>query len=57
MATVHWVRPELVAEVKFLTWTDENLDDHSPAEVGEERRLRRERADCGLYKMVRGIEA
>jgi ATP-dependent DNA ligase len=22
---VHWVRPELVAEVKFLTWTDDNL--------------------------------
>jgi ATP-dependent DNA ligase len=24
-ADVHWVRPELVAEVKFLTWTDDNL--------------------------------
>jgi bifunctional non-homologous end joining protein LigD len=22
---VHWVRPELVAEVKFLTWTEDNL--------------------------------
>src|SRR5438045_6751801 len=22
---VHWVRPELVAGVKFLTWTDDNL--------------------------------
>jgi ATP-dependent DNA ligase len=22
---VHWVRPELVAEVNFLTWTDDNL--------------------------------
>jgi bifunctional non-homologous end joining protein LigD len=22
---VHWVRPELVVEVKFLTWTDDNL--------------------------------
>jgi DNA ligase D-like protein (predicted ligase) len=22
---VHWVRPELVAEVTFLTWTDDNL--------------------------------
>jgi hypothetical protein len=21
----HWVRPELVAEVKYLTWTDDNL--------------------------------
>ncbi len=22
---MHWVRPELVAEVKFLTWTEDNL--------------------------------
>jgi bifunctional non-homologous end joining protein LigD len=22
---VHWVRPDLVAEVKYLTWTDDNL--------------------------------
>jgi bifunctional non-homologous end joining protein LigD len=25
LSRVHWVRPELVAEVKFLSWTDENL--------------------------------
>jgi ATP-dependent DNA ligase len=25
LSPVHWVRPELVAEVKFLTWTDDNL--------------------------------
>ncbi|HEX3413377.1 MAG TPA: hypothetical protein VHT00_16805 [Stellaceae bacterium] len=25
LARVHWVRPELVAEVKFLTWTEDNL--------------------------------
>ena len=25
LSCVHWVRPELVAEVKFLTWTDDNL--------------------------------
>src|SRR5690348_7516286 len=25
LSRVHWVRPELVAEVKFLTWTEENL--------------------------------
>jgi bifunctional non-homologous end joining protein LigD len=24
-ARCHWVRPELVAEVKFLSWTDDNL--------------------------------
>jgi ATP-dependent DNA ligase len=25
LSRVHWVRPELVAEVTFLAWTDENL--------------------------------
>ncbi len=25
LSRVHWVRPELVVEVKFLTWTDDNL--------------------------------
>jgi ATP-dependent DNA ligase len=25
LTRVHWVRPELVADVKFLTWTDDNL--------------------------------
>ena len=25
LSHVHWVRPELVAEVKFLTWTEDNL--------------------------------
>jgi ATP-dependent DNA ligase len=25
LSRVHWVRSELVAEVKFLTWTDDNL--------------------------------
>ena len=25
LSRVHWVRPELVAEVKYLTWTDYNL--------------------------------
>lgn len=25
LARVHWVRPELVAEVKYLTWTEDNL--------------------------------
>src|ERR1700730_17438091 len=25
LSRVHWVRPELVAEVKFLTWSDDNL--------------------------------
>jgi bifunctional non-homologous end joining protein LigD len=25
LSCVHWVRPDLVAEVKFLTWTADNL--------------------------------
>ena len=25
LSRVHWVRPELVAEVNYLTWTDDNL--------------------------------
>ena len=25
LSRVHWVRPELVAEVKFLAWTGDNL--------------------------------
>ena len=25
LSRVHWVRPELVTEVKFLTWTEDNL--------------------------------
>ena len=25
LSHVHWVRPELVAEVKFLAWTEDNL--------------------------------
>jgi bifunctional non-homologous end joining protein LigD len=28
LSRVHWVRPELVAEVKFLTWTDDYLLRH-----------------------------
>jgi len=43
LSRVHWVRPELVAEVKYLTWTGNNLlrqvvyeglrEDKDPAEV------------------------
>jgi ATP-dependent DNA ligase len=43
LSRVHWVRPELEAEVKYLTWTDDNLlrqvvyeglrEDKDPAEV------------------------
>ncbi len=25
LSRVHWVRPELVVEVKFLTWTEDGL--------------------------------
>ena len=43
LSRVHWVRPELVAEVKYLAWTADNLlrqvvyeglrEDKPPAEV------------------------
>jgi ATP-dependent DNA ligase len=43
LSRVHWVRPELVAEAKYLAWTDDNLlrqviyqglrEDKDPAEV------------------------
>ena len=43
LSRVHWVRPELVAEVKYLTWTEDNLlrqvvykglrEDKDPTEV------------------------
>jgi DNA ligase D-like protein (predicted ligase) len=46
LSRVHWVRPELVAEVKFLTWTEDNLlrqvvyeglrEDKPPSEVRRE---------------------
>jgi ATP-dependent DNA ligase len=53
LSRVHWVRPELVAEVKFLTWTKDNLlrqvvyeglrEDKSAAEV--RRAVRYPKAD------------
>jgi bifunctional non-homologous end joining protein LigD len=43
LSRVHWVRPEVIAEVKYLTWTDDNLlrqvvyeclrEDRDPSEV------------------------
>jgi hypothetical protein len=27
LSRVHWVRPELVSEIKFLTWTEDTIDD------------------------------
>jgi bifunctional non-homologous end joining protein LigD len=43
LSRVHWVRPELVVEVKYLSWTDDNLlrqviyqglrEDKPPSEV------------------------
>ena len=47
LSRVHWVRPELVAEVKYLAWTEDNLlrqvvyeglrEDKPAAEVRRER--------------------
>jgi ATP-dependent DNA ligase len=57
LSRVHWVRPDLVAEVKYLTWTDDNLlrqvvyqglrEDKQAAEV------RREPHTRNLLKPVR----
>jgi bifunctional non-homologous end joining protein LigD len=43
LSRVHWVRPELVVQVKYLTWMDDNLlrqvvyeglrEDRDPVEV------------------------
>ena len=43
LSRVHWIRPELVVEVKYLTWTEDNLlrqvayeglrEDKDPTEV------------------------
>jgi ATP-dependent DNA ligase len=51
LSRVHWVRPELVAEVKFLTWTEDNLlrqvvyqglrEDKPPSEMRREVPQRR----------------
>ena len=53
LSRVRWVRPELVAEVKFLTWTEDNLlrqvvyeglrEDKPAAEVRREQPLTRSR--------------
>ena len=50
LSLVHWVRPELVAEVKFLAWTGDNLlrqvvyeglrDDKPASEIRRDVRIR-----------------
>jgi ATP-dependent DNA ligase len=45
LSRVHWVRPERVAEVKFLTWTEDNLPRHSSMK-GCAKTSRRKR--CGV---------
>ena len=49
LSRVHWVRPELVVQVKYLTWTDQGLlrqvvyqgvrEDKPAAEVLRPRRI------------------
>src|SRR5947208_1755755 len=47
LSRVHWVRPELVAEVKYLSWTEDNLLRQVVYEVcGRTRRRRRSAALC-----------
>lgn len=57
---VHWVRPELVAEVEFTEWTGDGRlrhpsfkgwrEDKSPAEVGREREPPPEKTNTGEGK-------
>jgi bifunctional non-homologous end joining protein LigD len=53
LSRVHWVRPELVAEVKFLTWTEDNLLRQVVYE-GLRRTSRRPR--CGVTCRIRNPE-
>ena len=50
LSRVHWVRPELVAEVKFLTWTEDNplrqVVYEGLREDKSAREVRREGAAC-----------
>src|ERR1700751_3215178 len=70
LSRVHWVRPELVVEVKYLTWTDDNLlrlvayersargqgSDRRPASRAEPYRPREARHGRRSYSpMTRGI--
>jgi hypothetical protein len=34
LSRVHWVRPELAAEVKYLTWTEDNPRARLPGQSG-----------------------
>ena len=53
LSRVHWVRPELVAEVKYLTWTGDNLLRQVVYE-GCARTSRRAR--CGARCRMRNLE-
>jgi hypothetical protein len=53
LSRVHWVKPELVAEVKFLTWTDDNLLRQVVYEEGCARTSPRQRC-AGLCRIIKG---
>jgi len=67
LSGVHWVRLELVAEVKYLTWTDDNLlrqvvyeglrEDKPVSRSGARRHPRRgqllQNGDCGRSRSAR----
>jgi DNA ligase D-like protein (predicted ligase) len=58
LSRVHWVRPELVAEVKFLTWTDDNLLRQVVYEgLREDRRQLKCAAQCRIPKRAQRIVA
>ena len=50
LSRVHWVRPELVAEVKYLTWTHDNCCARS---CTREFTRTRTRARCGETSRIR----
>jgi bifunctional non-homologous end joining protein LigD len=52
--TSHWVKPELVAEVRFTEWTDDHLMRH-PAFLG--LRLDKRAKDCKRERQVRAATA
>jgi ATP-dependent DNA ligase len=62
LSRVHWVRPELVAEVKFLTWTEGNLlrqvvyegqREHKPAREVRREVTSAEQVDVSSYRSLR----
>ena len=57
---VHWARPELVAEVKYLTWTDNNLSRRAsrhpkPAAAATSAISSRQRLKCSTVAVRQNV--